>query len=64
MGELEEAHKEWLERKNRELKRLEEYMIAFDVAAMFTKNRQQKKFYDGARVAIGEAMTIIKNGEI
>lgn len=64
MCELEKAHDEWLKRKERELSRLKDYMIAFDVAAMFANDEEQKKFYNGARVAIAEAITFIKNGEI
>jgi hypothetical protein len=64
MGELEEAHKIWLERKEREIARLREYMIAFDVAAIFAKGKEEKKFYNGAKNAISEAVMFIQNGEI
>lgn len=64
MSELDKAHKNWLERKERELVRLKEYMVAFDVAAMFANDEEQKKFYNGAKVAISEAMMFIQNGEI
>lgn len=64
MRELEEAHINWLERKECELERLKKYEIAFDVAEIFVKNEEEKKFYHGARVAITEAIMFIKNGEI
>jgi hypothetical protein len=64
MSEQDEAHKFWLERKERATKRLREYMIAFDVAAIFAKSKEEKKFYNGAKSAISEAITFIEYGEI
>lgn len=64
MSELEEAHRIWLERKARGITRLREYMIAFDVAAIFAKRKEEKKFYNGAKNAISEAIVLIENGEI
>lgn len=64
MRELDEAHKNWLERKECELERLKKYVIAFDVAEIFAKDKEEKAFYHGAGVAIAEAIMFIKNGEI
>jgi hypothetical protein len=64
MSELEEAHECWLERKECELERLKKYEIAFDVAEIFAKDKEEKAFYHGARVAITDAIMFIKNGEI
>jgi hypothetical protein len=64
MGELDEAHKNWLERKEQVIERLNNYMIAFDVAQIFVKDEEEKKFYHNANLAISEAITFIKYGEI
>lgn len=64
MGELDEAHKNWLERKDRRIESLKRYVTALEVAAMFSRDEKEKNFYNGVRTAIVEAIVFIQNGEI
>jgi hypothetical protein len=64
MGELKKAHEYWLEYKESLLERLKTLGISFDVATMFTKDEEEKKFYHRAKVAIIDAINFIKDGEI
>lgn len=62
-GELDEAHKNWLERKERTIEKLQRLAVAFDMAALFTDD-DKKQFYNDANLTINEAIMFIKNGEI
>lgn len=64
MGELDEAHENWLEYKKRLLERLRTLMITFDVAEIFAKGKEEKEIYRGARATIIDAINFIKDGEI
>lgn len=63
MSELEEAHKNWLEKKERTIEKLQRLAVAFDMAALFTDD-DKKQFYNDANLTINEAIMFIKNGEI
>lgn len=64
MSELDKAHEYWLEYKKSLLERLRTLAISFDVATMFTKDEEEKKFYHRAKVVIIDAINFIKDGGI